>query len=141
MIIILLAMIITLSYIGMRTAPWLSVNTCLENPDAYHGRTVTYYREPKVGDIYADGFQLLQKKGPSIRVYADTTGLIQGEYIGMIATFHRDGYLISQSLRIAKNRRYKIGFSVFPVVIVAVLFFRSFRFNLKKCQIELRKNA
>ena len=67
--------------------------------------------------------------------------LKEGEFVGMRAIFHREGYLEAVALHVAKRRREKIWISVLPVFLVGFLFIRNFRFNLKSFQIELRKHA
>ena len=137
----LLALLAGLSVYTAHVNPWLDVVRCLQDPVAYDGRIVNWYREPLVGEIYANGFQLLQRQTPSIRVYADTSGLVSGEYIGMKAVFHKQGYLEAVSLQPAKNRRKKIGVSVAPALLVALLLVRYYRINPKKFHIERRKHA
>ena len=111
--------------------PWLSLNQCLENPKLHDGRTVTRFREPRIAEIHTEGFLLKQKSGKSIPVIADTTGLIPGKYIGLVAVFHKEGYLEAVHLKVSQNRRYKIGLSILPALLVLALFFRFFRWDRK----------
>ena len=141
LIILLFLIICGLGYYNTQTNPWISVEQCLNDPSGYDGKLVTRYREPLIGEIYKDGFQLIQKKAPSIRVYADTTGLISGKFVGMRAVFHKEGYLEVQSIHVAKRRRYKIWISVLPVFFVGFMVFKTFRWNRKIHCVELRKNA
>jgi len=141
LILLLLAFLIALSFYSTNIHPWIHLNQCLENPSKYDGQQVTIYREPRIGEIYPDGFQLLQERGPSIRVYADTAGLRPGEYIGLTATFHKEGYLHVVKLLISKKRRYKIWLSVLPVLLIGGMFVRYYRLRIKPFQIELRKHA
>lgn len=134
-------LLIALLYYGAHFHPWIETSDCLEHPDEYDGKLVTLYSEPMIGDIYSDGFQLLQKHMPPIRVYSDTTGLRTGEFIGLRATFHREGYLKAVSFRVARNRRYKIWLSVVPVVFIGIALLHFFRINWKPFQIELRTHA
>lgn len=137
----LMILIVCLSFYSRYFHPWISVTDCLRDPEAYNGRIVSRYREPKVGTIYPDGFELLQRDGPCIRVYSDTTGLLSGEYIGMEAVFHKEGYLKAASIQLTTKRRHKIWISVFPVLLTGFLLVRNFRFNYRKFRIELRENA
>ena len=113
----------------------------MQNPEKFDGEWVTHYHEPMIGEIYADGFQLLQLNRSPIRVTADTTGLIQEKFLGLRAIFHKEGYLEAVSLHVSRNRRYKIGLSVLPVLFIGLLLIRFYRIDWKQCQIELRKNA
>ncbi len=135
------AAIIFLSFYSVNHRPWIHITDCLKHPDQYDGKLVTHFDEPQAGEIYADGFLLIQKGIAPIRVYSDTTDLVQNEYLGLQAIFHKEGYLKATSVRIAKNREEKIWISVLPVFFVGFLFIRYFRFNVTKFQIELRKHA
>jgi len=134
-------LLILLSLHSVYFHPWIGVAECLQNPDKYDGQLVTHYKEPIVGELYADGFQLLQRHGPSIRVYADTAGLTTGEYIGIAAVFQKEGDLKAVTLHVAKKRRQKIWVSVIPVLLIGFLLTRYFRLNRRNLQIELRKHA
>lgn len=138
-ILLLLLALAGLCYFGGTHTPWLKLSTCLKQPEKYDGRLVTYIREPRIEKITSDGFILSHGEG-FIPVQADTLGLKENEYIGLTAVYHQEGYLEAVHLAIARNRRYKIILSVFPVILVAVLFFRNFRINWKEKQIEI-KNA
>ena len=137
----LLLCLILLAAYSAYNHPWLELNTCLSNPEKYDGQTVIKFREPLIGKIYDDGFQLIQRHGPSIRVYADTTGLIPNKFIAMKAVFRKEGYLEALSLHVSSNRRYKIVLSVIPVIFIVMLILKHFHINLKKIQIEGRKDA
>ena len=139
--VILSTLLILLSFYGAYFHPWIELNQCLKNPEQYDGKMVTHFREPMIGTIYSDGFQLLQRRGPSIRVYSDTTGLIKGKYIGLKGIFHKKGYIEAVSFHVAQNRRYKIWLSVLPVLLIAVFFVRYYRFDFKKFQIKVKDYA
>jgi hypothetical protein len=130
-----------LSYYGKFHHPWLDLKTCRENPAQYHGQLVTSFDEPQIGPINSDGFQLIQKQSPPIRVLADTTGLVSGEFVGLTAIFHQEGYLKVISLHVARKRRSKIWLSVIPALFVGVLILRHYRFNWKKREIQLKEYA
>jgi hypothetical protein len=117
-----------LSYYGTLNPPWLKLTSCLEDPEKYDGSLVTYFSEPRIQEITASGFILHTTSG-TIPVLSDTSGLRQGEYIGLTAIYHKAGYLTATRWVISKNRRYKIILSVIPVCLVAFLFFRTFRWN------------
>ena len=134
-------MIILLSFYGARHHPWIHIKDCLQDPVQYDGKLVTDFSEPMIGEIHADGFTLLQKQIPPVRIYSDTTDLIQDEYVSLQGIFHKEGYVTATVVGIAKNRKEKIWISVLPVFFVAILFVRYYRFNVRKCQIELREHA
>lgn len=133
--------LISLSFYSAHFHPWIELKDCLQNPQKYDGQLVTSYKEPMIGEIYPDGFQLIQKQVTSIRVYSDTTGLSTGEYVGIRAVFHKEGYLVATNLKIARNRRVKIWISVIPVLIICSFLTYYYRLNIKTLQIELRKHA
>ena len=130
-----------LCYYSARCHPWTDLKSCLNDPEAFDLRVVEQFDEPVIGKLLPDGFMLHHRQGPPVRVYADTTGLVQGEYIGMKAVFHREGYLEALSLRVARNRRYKIGLSMIPVIIIGILFIRVFRWDTHSVHWEERADA
>ena len=143
-IVLILTLFIILCLLCIYTGlahPWISIEECLKNPKKYDGRLITEYWEPQIGKIYSNGFQLIQRHAPSIRVYCDTTGLQSGEFVGLKAHFHDKGYLTAEQAFVATNRRYKIWLSVIPVFLILFLFLYYYRINLKKFQFELRNNA
>ncbi len=110
-------------------SPWLSLDACLKNPEKFDGELVTSFREPRISEIYSDGFLLTQKAGDSIKVLSDTSGLVINKYVGLSATFHKEGHLKAIHLKVSENRRYKIGLSIIPVLLIAFLFFRFFKWD------------
>ena len=138
---ILLTALFGLCFWGRYFHPWIDTTQCDRNPATCDGLLVIHFSEPMIGEIYKDGFLLLQKNKQPIRVRSDTTGLIPGEFIGLSAIYHREGYLETVSLEIARNRRYKIWLSVIPLGIVIFALIRCFRINLNPFQIELRTHA
>jgi len=141
LIILSLIVLLLLSLYNHNTHPWIDVDTCMKNPDAFDNKIVEKFREPMIEKLYKDGFILKQKQGCSIRVYADTSGLKTGEYVGLKARFHKEGYLEAVIIRMSKYRRYKIWLSVLPVLFIGFLFILNFRFNWKKFYFELKDNA
>lgn len=128
---ILFIILLLICYYYNNHNPWLSLDTCLKDPIKYHGAKVTNFREPMIGKIHADGFILKQKNRKDIKVYADTTGLTPNKYIGLVATFYKEGYLKANILKVSANRRYKILLSIIPTLLVLFLFTRVFRWNGK----------
>ncbi|MBN2103737.1 hypothetical protein JW835_06830 [bacterium] len=134
---VLIILLTGLCYYGGTHTPWLKLSTCLEHPEKYDGQRVTYIREPKIEKVTPEGF-ILNHGGDTLPVIADTTGLKANEYIGLVAIFHKEGYLEAVDMVISKNRRYKILLSVIPVLLTAFLFFRSFKINWKTMQFEMK---
>lgn len=121
--------------------PWLDVATCLAAPEAHHGRTVTYLREPRIGPLQKNGFWLLQKGAPDIFVKTDTTGLKPNDYIGLVATFHRDGYLVAVRQAPATRRRMKIAVSVIPLLFLTAWSLAAVRRARRTLPIEDSRHA
>jgi len=133
--------LIALSFYNVHYHPWVSLNDCYENPEKYDGQLVTHFREPMIAEIQDNGFILKQYQGPSIKVFANTKDLKIGEFVGLKAIFHKEGYLEAVTCRVAKNRRYKIWLSVIPVVLIAFLLMRFFRIDWKTVSIKVKDNA
>ena len=121
--------------------PWLDLNTCLKSPSLYDGALVNHYREPRIGRITADGFWLIQKNAPRIFVQADTTGLIENEYVGLVARFNKEGKLFSVQLAVAHHRREKIILSLIPTVFVMFMLFRRYKIGKSPFVITRRTDA
>jgi hypothetical protein len=126
---------------GARHHPWLSYGECLANPGACDGRLVAGFREPMVGAIRSDGFELMQRGFRPVFVKTDTAGLKKGEFISLRAVFHKQGYLTATVAKIASRRREKMGLSLIPAVLGCVLFFRRFRFRPRRMEFEVRSGA
>jgi hypothetical protein len=123
---------------GATHNPWVTLNDALAQPDRYDGRVINLFIYPRIERIDADGFDIREAGGPIIHVLGDTTGLKAGEYVGMQAIFHKDGVLTATHANVARRRNFKVLFSLFPVAFVGFLFFRSYRWNVKKFQFEAR---
>jgi hypothetical protein len=123
---------------GAAQNPWVTLNDALARPDQYDGRLINLFIYPKVERLTTNGFDIREVDGPMIHVLGDTAGLKVGEFVGMQAIFHKEGYLVATHAEISKRRKYKVIFSLLPVVLVGFLFIRSFQFNIRKGQIEVR---
>lgn len=135
--ILLLFLLIFLSWYGAKNNPWTTLKDAQANPDVYDGRLINLFIFPRITALYADGFQIKQVDGLSIRVFGDTTGLRTGEFVGLQAIYHHEGFLTATRATVAKNRKYKIVLSLIPVVFVLLLFGKFYRFNVRKFQFEL----
>lgn len=127
-----------LIFFGATRNPWVTLNEALARPNQYDGRVINLFIYPKIERVTADGFDIIEAGKPLIHVFGDTTGLKVGEYVGLQAIFHKEGYLVAIRAEIAKRRRYKVFLSLIPVLVVGFLFFRSFRFDIRKGQFEVR---
>jgi hypothetical protein len=139
--VILAAAAVGLCMLSGNRNPWLSLNACLAEPSACDGKWVSHFREPVIGALLPDGFLLMQKRGPSIRVRCDTTGLVEGEYVGIKAVFHKEGYLDHAVFLVAHGRREKIVISAFPALGICIWFLFAFKWNGRKRGLEPRTHA
>jgi len=130
-----------LSLYGHRENPWNRLNSALRDPEAFDGRLIDLFVFPRIECLQPDGFQVSLRDGSVMKVHSDTAGLHPGDWINLKAWFHKDGTLTAQSVAIAKNQKYKIGFSLFPPILVVVLWFIVFRWNRASKQFEPRQNA
>ncbi len=130
-----------LSGYGALRHPWLSYRDCASDPVRHDGRLVEEFHEPVIGAIRKDGFELLQRGEAPVFVFADTAGLVSGEFVSLKAVFRGDGSLIATVALVASRRREKMILSLFPAVLILALFCKTFRFNLKRFEIESRSGA
>jgi len=137
----ILAAMVGLSLYGRYHNPWLSLEECLKDPERFDGCIVNEFHEPRIQTVHSDGFTLMQKDGPSIRVVGPMTGLKIGEYVGLEAVFHKEGYLEAVKFRTARNRRAKMAFSLIPTVLVLFWLARDFRLRRHPLAIERRTHA
>lgn len=138
---VIVIVMIGLSLYGRFHNPWLGLEECLKDPQRYDGRIVNEFREPRIQSIVAGGFILAQRDGPSIRVVGSMTGLKIGEYVGLNAVFHKEGYLEAVAFRMARNRREKMALSLIPAVLVLVLLAVDFRIQRHPPAITRRNHA
>ena len=97
----------------------------------YDGRTIAIGTEITVQEILQDGFTIKQF-GHIIKVKGQAENIAPDDFITLSAVFHKQGWLELKSYHIAKNRRFKIFVSIFPALLVLVIFFKSFRFDFKR---------
>jgi hypothetical protein len=135
-----LGMVLLCLYGGLRH-PWISYTECRQDPEKYDGLVVENFREPKIGAIRTNGFELLQHGERPVFVEADTAGLKSGEYVALKAVYHGEGRLTATTVRVVSRRREKMAVSLVPAVMIVFLFFRHFRFNVQRRIIELKPYA
>lgn len=130
-----------LSAYGAFRHPWISYRECVRDPGRCRGRVIEAFREPKIGEITADGFTLLQRGEKPVFVHADTTGLKTGEYTGLKAVLLEDGTLRADIAVTAYKRREKMYFSLIPASIIVALFLIRFRFDFREWTFRRRIRA
>ncbi len=131
-ILALLLALTALVYYGYLHYPGITLRMCVEDPLRYDGRAIGVGTETTVAALFADGF-LIHHMGDTFRVLGDPGDAEPGDFIQMRAVFHCEGYLELQRLHVAKYRRLKIIVSIAPVVLVAFLFLKHYRFNWGRC--------
>ena len=126
---------------GAAKSPWLSLEEATNNPKTYDGATINMFLYPRITEIYADGFLLTEHGDRSIRVYCDTTGLILGKWVGLEAVYHQEGYLIARNVGVARHRSYKVYLSLLPVLLIGVLWIRTYKLDQRRMVFILRNHA
>jgi len=131
-IVVAIAILITYSHL-VGNHKELSIRECLEAPEKYDGTLLVIKKETKIGNIYEDGFEIVQPyDNVTIFVSGDTTGLIKNAYVTLTATFHKEGYLELHSIHVHKRRRVKFIASIVTVIIVFANFVRWFKFDVHR---------
>lgn len=122
------------------TYPHLTLSMCLHSPDKFDGRLISVTNEITVSRITNDGF-MIDHEGKDFLVRGTTKDLHKGEYITIKGIFHKEGWLELKDIHIANNRRLKIYLSMLPVLLIAIGFFLTFRFNFTRLCFEEKKHA
>jgi hypothetical protein len=128
----LFIILIGLCLYGQFAARDLLLTDCLVAPAACDGREVPLDVGAKLIKLEKDRILVSQPRGPvEIMVPADQHPVVgqPGDYLAALVVFHRDGPLELVKIRVAPLRKAKIFLSVIPVVLVAVLLFRSLRWE------------
>ncbi|MFC1714991.1 hypothetical protein ACFL6S_15085 [Candidatus Poribacteria bacterium] len=103
----------------------------MTNPKAYDGTEVVIWHEAESGEVYADGFEVKQSDH-TIRVYGVPGDLKPDEDVNVKGVFHQEGHLTLVDMHIYRGRQTKIVVSVLPVLIVAGMLYRQYRFDSRK---------
>ena len=141
-LLLLLGLILCLlSAYGAHHHPWIAYSDCIADPAAFDGRLVEEFREPMIGAIRPDGFELLQRGETPVFVAADTSGLVSGEFAALKAVYHKEGTLTATVVQVASFRREKMVVSLFPAILVLFFFFRNFRFDAERFEFGMRSDA
>lgn len=133
---LILALLVLAAY-GYMNYPGLTLPMCLDNPGEYDGREVSLGTETRVEEILPGGFRVRQW-GRYIRVEGDPQDAEVGDFVQLLAVFHREGFLELKRLYVAKNQRKKILVSILPALLVLGLFFRKYNFTWTKKRFEER---
>ncbi len=136
---LLLALLLALVYYGYRAYPEIRLADCLKDPARYDGTLITVGTEATVEQLLPDGF-LVRQMGRVVRVIGDAGDAKPGDFVRFRARFHREGYLTLQHLYVAKARRAKVAVSILPVLLVAVLVVKTYRFDRHRlCFVERKQ--
>jgi len=115
---------------GFLYHPGVTLSDCLASPNQYDGAIIEVGNEAKVEKVFHDGF-IIRQLGRSVRVAGTTSDVKPGEFVLLLARFHKPSSLEAIRIRIAKNRRMKIWLSVIPALLAAGYFFRRYRFDFR----------
>lgn len=136
----LVLILLGLSIYGKISNPDITLGMCLEEPERFDGVVIVVGMEATVAEITPNGF-ILQQMGRRIPVIGNASGIAENDFVNVLVRFHKQGYLELEKIYIAKHRRFKIAASVLPVLIIAVLFFKTFYFDFARFQFYMRKKC
>ena len=134
----LLISIIGLLWYGKVKNPTITLQMCLAAPERYDGSLIEVGAEATVAQVTEDGF-ILQQIGRLVKVVGAVNNLRVGEFVGLVAVFHRPGWLELKKIHVAKNRRAKIWFSVIPLIVIVLFCVRHYSVDLPRFEITERK--
>ena len=110
--------------------PVVTLQDCLANPAKYDGYTIEIRQEATVGEVFSDGFTLVQM-GDTISVQGRLANLSPGEYVTLRGVFHKEGHLVLEKGRVGRGRRLKMVASLLPLPLVLILLFKDYRFSFR----------
>ena len=122
---------------GYRYHPGVTLSDCLTSPENYDGELIEVGNEAKIEDVYQGGF-IIRQLGKSIPVVGTSPDVKAGEYVLLLARFHKPSSLEAVKIRIAKNRRLKIWLSAIPALLVLFYFLRRYRFDVRSLYFDER---
>lgn len=134
---IYIVMLVGLLIYGKISNPAVTLKMCFQNPEKYDGKTLFLGSAITIKTILHDGFEINQFDRV-VKVKGAATGIAAGDYISLIAIFHREGWLELVDYHVAEKRRYKILVSLLPVALALFFFCRSFTINWKTLKIRER---
>jgi len=127
----LLILIVGLLWYGKAKNPTITLQMCLAAPQRYDGSLIEVGTEATVAQVIEDGF-ILRQMGKLVKVVGKANDLQVGEFVGLLAVFHRPGLLELKKIHVAKNRRTKIWVSVIPLVMVLLFCIRQYRVDFRR---------
>ena len=117
--------------------PGVTLSDCLASPEKYDDAVIEVGNEAKVEQVFDDGFTIRQL-GRRVRVTGATKDVRPGEFILLLARFHKPSSLEAVKIHIAKNRRMKIWLSTIPVLLIVAFFIKSYRFDFRNFYFQQR---
>ena len=118
-------------FYGKQYNPTVTLQMCLQNPHQYDGILLNVGGEAKVAAV-SEGRFTIEQLGKRIEVVGFHPEIKPDEFVMLEAVFHQEGWLELRRVYVAVFRRYKIYVSLLPLVIVFILFLRSFRFDCRR---------
>jgi len=112
----------------------LSLEKCLVSPDFCENKLLEVGRA-KIARIRDNELEIIQGK-KRIWVLGTDSFLQEISYINLTAIFHKEGHLQAQEIRVLRLRRLRIVVSVFPLLVIAFLFFKNYKFSFPKFEAE-----
>jgi len=111
----------------------VSLADCVNNPAKYDLQPVELYNDTVVAGKDTTGITI-NSRGIvfPVKFKDEINRILKGEYISLLAVFHKEGYLEAEKYHIHKHRRIKMATSNIAAFVFIVLFFFRFRFNPDK---------
>ncbi len=119
-----------LVFYGKYNNPTITLTMCDSDPEKFDNSFLEIGNEITVKTIYQDSF-FVHQNGNFYKVVGQSENLIPNQFISLKAIYHQDGWLELVDYHVSEKRRVKIWVSVFPVLIVLVLFFKRYTFSFK----------
>ena len=129
-LVLLPLVMVLLSIYGQRNDPSITLSMCLQAPQRYDLQTITIGIETTIKKIEHDNFVVTQM-GRDFLVYGHCAGMRENDFVQLVGIFHKEGWLELESCYVARYRRIKIWISIFPIFLVAGLFFKEWRWHWK----------
>ena len=136
-VILLLFVQAGLIWYGRVYNPAITLQQCLADPERYDSARIEVATEAVITAISDDGF-MLRQMGKEIKVVGHSPDLRAGEFVSLTGIYHKEGWIESDKIHVAKKRRVKIAASLLPVLVVLVLFGKKFTFNLRRFEFTPR---
>lgn len=129
--IMLAALLLALVLYGKRHDPNVTVAMCLDEPERFDGRLIEIGREVTLEQSWPDSFRIRQM-GFTAVIHGDAAAARPGDYLHFLATFTAPDCFELERLYVASGRRSKIAWSLLPVVVLGLLWWRQYRFSFSR---------